>query len=84
MAYEPKPNTGSLFRNDKAESDTHPSHKGTALIDGVDYWIDAWVNETSEGKKYFKIKFKPKEEKPKQAAAPKPATQADPDDDIPF
>ena len=85
MAYEPKPNTGSLFRNEKAESETHPSHKGAALIDGVDYWIDAWVNETKDGKKYFSIKFKPKEDRSKQAApAPAQSKAAEPDDDIPF
>lgn len=81
MAYEQKPNTGSLFRNDKKESDSHPSHKGNAIIAGVDYWMDAWVNETNDGRKYFSLKFKPKESKPKQAAAPSTTNDGD---DIPF
>jgi len=36
MAYEQKPNTGSLFKNDRKEADTHPDYKGSALIDEHD------------------------------------------------
>ena len=40
MAFEQKPNTGSLFKNDRKESDTHPDYKGSALIDGLgDCWL---------------------------------------------
>jgi len=62
MAYEPKENTGSLFKNDRREKDTHPHAKGTALIDGVEYWVDAWTNEDRNGNKYQALKFKPKEQ----------------------
>lgn len=61
MAYETKPNTGSLFKNDKKESDTHADYKGQALIGGVEHWLDAWINESSGGVKYMSLKFKPKD-----------------------
>ena len=63
MAYEIKPETGSLFKNDRKESDTHPDYKGTALLSGVEHWMDAWINTTKDGSKYMSLKFKPKEDR---------------------
>ena len=74
-------NSGALFRNDRKEKDTHPDHTGTATINGVDFWISAWVKEKN-GKKYFSLAFKPKDQQAERAA-PKPA-QSDLDDEIPF
>lgn len=87
MAYEQKPNTGSLFKNDRKESDSHPDYKGSALIDGLgECWLDAWVNTAKDGGKYMSLKIKPKDER-REIAAPAnhPGTSlADLDDDIPF
>jgi hypothetical protein len=41
MAYEQKDNSGSLFRNDKRETDSQPHAKGSALIEGVEFWVSA-------------------------------------------
>ena len=67
MAYEPKDNTGSLFKNDRASSDKHPQATGSAIIDGVDYFVDAWTNIDKNGNRYQSLKFKRKD---KQAVAP--------------
>lgn len=83
MSFEHKPDTGSLFRNDKREKETHPHAKGSAMIDGVEYWISAWTNEAKDGSKYQSLKFSRKDEN----RAPNPASEpanADFDDDIPF
>jgi uncharacterized protein (DUF736 family) len=61
MAYEPKDMTGSLFKNDRKEADTHPDYKGSALINGVDHWLDAWINTDRNGNKYMSLKLKPKQ-----------------------
>lgn len=61
MAYEQKPNTGTLFKNHKKENEKQPTHTGTINIEGVEYYLNAWVNETKKGEKYFAIKVKPKE-----------------------
>lgn len=61
MAYEMKDNSGSLFKNERREKDTHANAKGTALIDGVEYWVDAWTNEARDGSKYQSLKFKRKD-----------------------
>jgi hypothetical protein len=84
MSYQHKEDTGSLFKNDKRESDKHPHAKGSALIDGVDYWVSAWTNTRDSGEKYQSLKFSKKEEN----RAPNPAKQQAPvdefEDEIPF
>ncbi len=86
MAYEMKDNSGSLFRNDRKETDTQPEYKGSTLIDGTDFWLDAWINESSTGVKYMSLRFKPKEVRNPTGAQGAPIAQqpADLDDDVPF
>ena len=43
MAYEKRDNSGSMFKNDKKEKDSHPDFTGSATIDGTDYWISSWI-----------------------------------------
>ena len=84
MAYEQRANTGAIFKNDKREKDTQPQMKGSALVDGKEYWVSAWTNESEAGVKYQSLAFTQKED---QAAAPTPRTGTgfdDMKDDIPF
>jgi len=67
MAYEMKNLSGSLFKNQKKEKDTHPNAQGSCLIDGIEYWMSAWVKEDKNGNKWQSLAFKPKEEKQEQA-----------------
>lgn len=60
MAYEQRDNSGSLFKNDNKEKDTHPDYKGTVVIDGKTYWISSWV-KTSGDKKWMSLSFTPKD-----------------------
>lgn len=62
MVYEPKNNSGSLFRNDRKEKDTHPDYQGSILIDGKDYWLSGWLKECTKGK-FFSLSVKPKQER---------------------
>lgn len=83
MAYEQKDNSGSLFKNDKREKDSHPHAKGSALIDGVEYWVSAWTKEGQKGK-FQSLSFQRKEQRqaaPQQASRPAPQEL---DDEIPF
>lgn len=82
--YQQKDLTGSLFRNDRKESDSHPDYKGSALLNGVDHWLDAWINTSKDGAKYMSLKFKPKEARPAQQSAPQPASAYDDDSEVPF
>lgn len=76
-------NSGAIFRNDRKEKENHPDHTGQATIAGVDYWLSAWVKE-KDGRRYFSLAFKPKEETQGNAPAKPAARRADLDDDIPF
>jgi uncharacterized protein (DUF736 family) len=87
MAYEQRPNTGSLFKNDRKETDSHPDYKGSALIDGLgECWLDAWINEAKDGTKYMSLKLKPKEARSGPSPEYRAAVEADTnlDDDVPF
>lgn len=90
MAYEQKPNSGSLFREENKKSDTHADYSGSALIDGVEYWVSGWVNEVKSGakagKKYLSIKFKPKEQQESGGSSSQQTQQSLPidDGDLPF
>lgn len=78
---------GSLSRNKKKEKETQPSHSGSCSIDGVSYWISAYVNTSREsGEKYFKLYFKSKNPtEPKEQAIPiNPAELTEDAPDIPF
>ncbi len=69
MNQNKKDNSGALFINDRKEKETHPDLKGSAVINGVDYWISSWDNETKDGKQYLSLAFTEKE---KQSQDPKP------------
>lgn len=89
MSYQQRPNSGSLFRNDRKEEDNHPDHTGTCLIDGKEYYISAWIKEgRNGGRKFFSLSFKPK--LARDAGAPPTGGKRDPrpsqdyDDSVPF
>jgi uncharacterized protein (DUF736 family) len=64
-----KDNSGALFVNDRKEKETHPDYKGNALVEGVEYWLSGWKNQTKDGKVYLSIKLEPKD-----SASGKPVT----------
>jgi hypothetical protein len=73
MAYEQKPNSGSLWPNNRKEKPTHPDLTGTIEVAGVLYWISAW-EKNSNGKPWLSISVKPKEAQAAPAAdAPAPS-----------
>lgn len=65
MSYD-NTNTGILSKNDRREKDTHPEYTGTINVDGVDYWLSAWIKEGKpggkmEGRKFFSLSLRKKE-----------------------
>ncbi|WP_159585970.1 hypothetical protein [Chelativorans xinjiangense] len=90
MSYERKDMTFSLFPNKDRKTDKHPDMSGTALVDGVQYFADAWTNVDRNGNKYISGKLKPKEQRAAEIRRSYGEQQSgydpDPDDadDLPF
>jgi len=86
MTYD-NSNSGALFKNDRKRPDRQdPDYTGTAELGGVAYYVDAWVNEvkTQPGRKFLKLKFKPKAAPAATATKPAPTQDFVDDSDIPF
>lgn len=58
MAYELKELQGSLFKNSKKTTETHPDYTGKLKIAGIEYQLSAWVSKTKDGQNYLNIKAK--------------------------
>ncbi len=75
MPYD-NTNSGSLFKNTKMrEGKQDPEYTGSINIDGKDYWLDAWIKESKEGKKYFSLR--PRAKQQQSATARRPARDSD-------
>lgn len=53
---------GVLFRNKKKTKESQPDMTGSAEIEGVEYWVSAWSNESKQGQKFLSLAFTVKEE----------------------
>jgi len=58
---------GVLFKNDKQGNENRPDYKGKITVNGVEYWLSAWINESKkDGKRYMALKVQEKEGQPSQ------------------
>lgn len=91
MAYEMKPSSGSLFKNDRKEKETHPDYKGKVMLpNGEVRWLSGWKKQTSAGDGWLSLAIGDLV----QGAAPAPVSAhsqqkanafvSNADDDIPF
>lgn len=80
MAYEPKPGSFSLFRNDKDGVEARPDYTGEGLnMDGTPIRVSAWLKQGKSGK-FMSCNIQPKN----KGAVPKKDMPQDIDDDCPF
>jgi len=86
--YEQRDNSGSLFKNERKEKETHADYRGDCMIDGTAYYMDAWIKTAESGRKWMSFSFKPKGATPKPDtrthAERKKPTLIDMDNDVPF
>lgn len=92
MSYD-NTNSGILTRNDKQGNENRPDYRGSINVDGVEYWLSAWIKEGRDGtklagQKYMSLSVQPKEARqdyaapapaPTPAPAPRRQTQAEQD-----
>ena len=90
MAYEMKPSSGSLFKNDRKEKETHPDLKGKVMLpNGEVRWVSAWKKKTAAGDTWLSLALGDLVQGAGQpvsahSAAKANAFVADDDSDIPF
>jgi hypothetical protein len=77
MAFIPKDNSGSLFRNDQKKHDKSPDYSGTIMIAGTEKRISAWLREGKKGK-YLSLQISEM-----QARSSSESSQKS-EDDLPF
>jgi hypothetical protein len=61
--------SGALFRNDRKEQPSHADYRGDVVIHGQKFWLNGWIKETRDGKKYLSLSVKPTDEPGKPARA---------------
>ena len=82
-------NRGSIWKNEKKETDKHPDFTGSLNVDGKDYWVSAWKRRDGASDRAPALSFtvKAKDGKPQSAnakPAPQKAYKDDMNDEIPF
>jgi hypothetical protein len=82
---------GVLFKNDKQGVETRSDYRGDCQIHNVEYWVDAWINTSREGREFLSLRFKSKNAARAQGnpREPPPIVKPTPrkddfSDDIPF
>jgi len=88
MSYD-NTNRGSIWKNDKREKDTHPDFTGSINVEGVEYWVSAWLRKEGAKPKSpslsFSVKRKEQKGNESQPASDNAEPQADTfSDNIPF
>ena len=61
---EQRNNSGSLFKNDRKETETQPDYTGSAVVGGTHYWMSAWIKKPEGKKPLFSFSFKEKDQQP--------------------
>ncbi|NQW80606.1 MAG: hypothetical protein HQ445_05465 [Polaromonas sp.] len=89
-------NRGVLFKNDrKQDGDKKPEYTGSLNVDGVEFFLDAWLKTSKTGSKFMSVSVKRKDKQPEAAQSPertRPAAKPVPagggfddfDSDVPF
>ena len=68
-------NRGALFKNEDKQKETHADYQGNLNVDGVEYFLDAWVKEAASGRKFMSVSVKRKDKQAPALAAPAPAAR---------
>jgi len=82
MAYD-NTNRGALFKNTEKENPKHADYRGNINVNGEEFWLSAWINESKSGMKYLSLSIKPKKAEAEKTEA-KASAGIDYNDEIPF
>ena len=77
-------NRGALWKNDRRDDDKFPHYKGSLNVEGVDFWISAWLKEGKDGTKFMSLSIKNKSAESSSDKKPVKTKEFFNDSDIPF
>jgi hypothetical protein len=82
-------NRGSIWKNDKKETEKHPDFTGSLNVNGQEFWVSAWKRRPDQSDKApalsFSIKAKDGQSVSVQPKTARPNEQINEDEDlIPF
>jgi hypothetical protein len=84
MAYEHKPGSGSIFKNDKGDNEKRPDYTGTLLTpDGKEAKLSLWVKRPEGKAPFFSLSMEYKEQPP-VGKVEDAVLVPEPKDDLPF
>jgi hypothetical protein len=83
MEYD-NTNRGSLFKNDRKDDAKFPDYKGSLNVDGVEYWLSAWLKVSKDGAKFMSLSIKNKSVESSSDNKPVKTKEFFNDSDIPF
>ena len=75
-------NRGSIKKNKRKELDKHPDYRGSATIEGKQYYIAAWIKQ-KDGESFLSMNYQIKEEQASKPQQAKSKSTYD-DEDMPF
>ena len=79
-------NSGVLFKNDRKESDNHLDYRGGVTVNGVEYYLSAWIRTSKkDGGKFMSLALQQKSEAGNRAInQAKKVVEKEFNDDNPF
>lgn len=71
-------NKGTIAKNARKETDSHPDITGSINVDGRDFWINGWLKKNSrDGSSFYSLAVKPKQERAAEIVRQSRSGQAD-------
>ena len=78
-------NRGSIWKNEKKLTDTHPDFTGALNVEGVEYWVSAWKRKPDASPNAPALSFSIKLKEPRPVVQQEAADASGFDDsEIPF
>ena len=77
-------NRGSIWPNDRKESDRHPDFTGSLDVEGKQYWVSAWKRKPDANPKAPSLSFSIQAKDDVATKAPAAPAKDPLEDDIPF
>ena len=78
-------NKGTIAKNTRKETDSHPDIAGSINVEGKDFWISGWLKKNSrDGSSFYSLSVKPKQERAAEIVRQSREPVDDDDSLIPF